>query len=461
MAIIRDRDLITDLNDIPIPLLISCVQEHLAELPRLTKLHDYFKGEHAILQRKLGEDLGLPNNKLMANHAKYITDVATGYFAGNPVKYEGAKIDPLTDLYKQIDVTSHDAELVKKLSMYGIGRELYYLSSDDVPVPKVTCIDPKQLFLVVDDSVEYRSLFGVHYYEKKDIANDVIGWNVFVYTQNYVTKYFTEDIAGEDYVLVEQPQQHYFDSVPVVEFWNNEEQQGDFEQQISLIDAYNILQSDRVNDKEQLVDAILMIKGMSLGDDEAEASKTIQLLKKFKVLEMPSNDSDAGWLIKQLNEQQVEILKDAIKSDIHAFSMVPDLTDENFAANASGVAMKYKLFGLEQLAVTKERFYVQGLRERLAMFARILAVKGQAVEVSDVTITMTRNLPANDLETAQMIQTLSGSVSNETLISRLSFISDPAAETLKLNGQKDADVKRNQAAFGMPMDVNTDETAAE
>lgn len=55
-------------------------------------------------------------------------------------------------------------------------------------------------------------------------------------------------------------QQHYFGAVPVTEFWNNEEQQGDFEQQISLIDAYNVLMSDRVNDKEQLVDAILKIK---------------------------------------------------------------------------------------------------------------------------------------------------------------------------------------------------------
>lgn len=35
------------------------------------------------------------------------------------------------------------------------------------------------------------------------------------------------------------------------------EAQGDFEQVVSIIDAYNIVMSDRVNDKEQFVDAIL------------------------------------------------------------------------------------------------------------------------------------------------------------------------------------------------------------
>jgi pyruvate,orthophosphate dikinase len=39
-------------------------------------------------------------------------------------------------------------------------------------------------------------------------------------------------------------------------------------------------------------------------------------------------------------------VKDAIKKDIHKFSMIPDLTAEIFAVNSSGGAMKYKLLGL-------------------------------------------------------------------------------------------------------------------
>lgn len=458
MAIIRDRDLIQDLQNIPVPLIINCIQEHQNTISRLSNLEDYYLGNHKILQRDLGGTTGLPNNRLVGNHAKYITDIAVGYVTGNPVKYEGSQIDDIIETYKKIDIVSHDSEIAKDLSIFGRGLELYYMTSDDVPIPKVTVIDPRNIFLVVDNTVEYKSLFGVHYYAKRDLNNQIVGYNVNVYTSKAIFKYFVKELSDNNYELKEQ-KEHFFNAVPIVEFWNNEEQQGDFEQQISLIDAYNILQSDRVNDKEQLVDAILMVKGVSLGDDEEEVTETALTLKKFKILEMPA-DGDASWLIKQLNEQQVEVLRKAIREDIHQFAMVPNLTDENFAAQSSGVAMKYKLLGLEQLAKNKERYFIQGLRERLNLFANALKVKGKAVNVSDVNITMTRNLPANDLETAQMISSLAGSVSNETLISQLSFVNNAADEKKKLNTEKDEDVKRQQAAFAFPVDNGTKDVTA-
>ncbi len=449
MAIVRDRDLIDNLEDISVLMLVSCIKEHRQGIARLDQLEQYYLGNHPIRQRNLGSDTGLPNNRLVANHAKYITDIVVGYVTGNPVRYNGESIDDLLEIYEDIDIVSHDAELAKDLSIFGVGRELYFMSADDSPIPKVTVIDPRQIFLVVDDSVEYRSLFGVHYYPKRDINNEQIGWNVLVYTATSISRYFTKSLDSLDSQLMER-RPHYFGAVPVVEFWNNEECQGDFEQQISLIDAYNLLQSDRVNDKEQLVDAILMLKGMSLGDDEEEASRAITQLKKYKVLEMPLGDSDAAWLVKQLNEEQVEVLRQSIREDIHEFSMVPNLTDENFASNASGVAMKYKLLGLEQLAKNKERYFVQGLRERLQLFANILRVKGRAIDVSDVEIVMNRNLPANDLEIAQTISTLANMVSNQTLISQLSFVHDAAAETKKVDKQKEAEARRQQDMFSLP-----------
>lgn len=457
MAIIRDRELIEDINDIPIALIANCIKEHQEGLPRLNKLEEYYKGEHAILERDLGgEDKGLPNNKLVANHAKYITDVATGYVFGKPIKYEGEQIEEITTAYKDIDIVSHDSELSKDLSIFGIGLELYFMSNDDVPIPKATVIDPRQVFLVVDDTVEYKSIFGVHYYEKRDIDNEVVGWKINVYTQDLVVSYFGEDLT--DFVMTEI-NQHYFGTVPVVEFWNNEELQGDFEQQISLIDAYNLLQSDRVNDKEQLVDALLKVVGVSFGDTEEEQSATARMLKKHKILELPEN-ADADWLVKQLNETEVEVLKESIKTDIHEFSMVPNLTDENFASNASGVAMKYKLFGLEQLAVIKERYYIQGLRERLKLFANILTVKAKAVDVSDVVITMIRNLPENEL-TIQEIVLLVGLVSNETLLSLLPFVEETSEEIKKLKKQLKEDLERTKEEFGFPADPPEDVTGDE
>lgn len=289
------------------------------------------------------------------------------------------------------------------------------------------------------------------------MENKAIGWYVNVYTANKIARYEIKDIGGEDFEQISSTD-HYYKTVPVVEFWNNKEQQGDFEQQLSLINAYNTLGSDRMNDKEQFVDSILKLIGASLGDTEEDAGRTIRMLKKYKVLELPAGvDADASWLTKTLNEADTEVLRNALKSDIHEFSMVPNLTDEKFAGNVSGEAMKYKLFGLEKLAETKERYFVQGLRERLKLFANILQVKAQAVAINDVEITMTRSLPSNDTETALLISQLSGHVSNETLISQLSFVKDPVAENEKVMAEKAQALKDQQAAFGMPMGGNNDD----
>ncbi|MEG0450452.1 MAG: phage portal protein [Lysinibacillus sp.] len=456
MAIIRDRDLIE--NGIPVELIASCIKEHQEGIIRLNKLDEYYQGKHAILERPSDEDKGLPNNKLVANHAKYITDIATGYVFGKPIKYEGEQIDAITEAYKAIDIVSHDSELAKDLSVFGQGLELYFMSSDEEPIPKVSVIDPRQIFLVVDDTVEYKSMFGVHYYEKRDIDNEVIGFKVFVYSDTNVMEYFIEKVDSKDFAEIET-NPHYWGAVPIIEFLNNEEEQGDFEQQISLIDAYNLLQSDRVNDKEQLVDALLKVVGVSFGDDEEEQSATARMLKKHKILELPIG-ADADWLIKQLNEAQVEILKDAIKTDIHEFSLVPNLTDENFASNSSGVAMKYKLFGLEQLAVIKERYFVQGLRKRLKLFANILTVKAKAVEVAGVLITMIRNLPENEA-TLQELSQLGIEVSNETLLAQLPFDIDVKDEMTRVELQREVRTKQQQSAFGFPIeppkDVDDDE----
>ncbi len=62
--------------------------------------------------------------------------------------------------------------------------------------------------------------------------------------------------------------------MPVIDYGNNRERQGDFEQITSLIDAYNGLMSSRLTDKKKFVDALLLYFGMTLRDgDEAKLAQ--------------------------------------------------------------------------------------------------------------------------------------------------------------------------------------------
>ena len=153
---------------------------------------------------------------------------------------------------------------------------------------------------------------------------------------------------------INDPYEHFFGGVPIIEYYNNWDRQGDFEQVTSLIDAYNTLQSDRVNDKEQFVDSLLVIKGQILGDTAEEENSTYNAIKEYGVMTI-DDTGDAKWLTRQFDENSVDLLRRSLESDIHKFSGVPCLSDESFSGNSSGVAMKYKLLAFEQMTKIKER----------------------------------------------------------------------------------------------------------
>ena len=179
-----------------------------------------------------------------------------------------------------------------------------------------------------------------------------------------------------------------------------------------------MLESDRINDKQQFVDAMLVLTGCTLDVDERGRTPG-QQLREDKMLALPDNQASAQYLTNTLHESDIDILRNAINEDIHKYAMVPDLSDKNFAANASGVAMRYKLLGLEYLTSVKEQWFREGLRTRLKLIANVLSVQGgAAIDVNDIEISMPRSMPANVLEMAQIASTLktAGAASVETLV---------------------------------------------
>ena len=76
MAIVRSRKFLDDDGTISSKLLFSCIKEHRIEVEsRLDKLNEYYDGKHKILDRTF-KNKGIPTNKIVCNHAEYISDIA-------------------------------------------------------------------------------------------------------------------------------------------------------------------------------------------------------------------------------------------------------------------------------------------------------------------------------------------------------------------------------------------------
>lgn len=451
MSIVVNRQIAGDLNKPSAELLNFCINKHVEELLRLQKLSDYYDGKHDILKRTK-ENEGAPNNKVLINHAKYVVDMNVGFMVGNPISYvaeSDKNIGPILEAYDRVDIVSHDTELEKDLSTFGVGYELVYLKKtkdNDATQLEIKCIDPRGIFLVTDDTVDKNPLFAVHYQPVLTLQGGIDHYVIKYYNDNRVITYHAKSRGSGEYLFI-NAKPHYFKAVPVIEYRNNEEKQGDFEQAISLIDAYNLLQSDRLNDKEAFVDAILFIRGFMLEDGDGEK------LAKEKMLQtgaLPS-EVDAGYLTKELNEDGVNLLRSAILDDIHKITYVPDMNDEKFSGNVSGEAMKYKLFGLLQLMSVKSRYMIKGLRKRLELFETILKVKDNSIDAQGTKIKLKPNLPVNTSDIINQIVSAyqAGILPLKVLLGWLPDIDDVDEVLKQLNTEKEKAIDLNQKALGV------------
>lgn len=434
--------------------LEALIAEHKSSVKKnIDKLISYQHGDHPILKRVMTNEF-VPNNKLVNNFPRYITTVAVGYFMGNPISYQAVKqekeeeLEKFKQLLKKIDIESVDIDLSTNCSMTGIAYELIktYVDDDGEVLPKSYSLDSRSTFVVKDNTIEQTPLFGVYYKEFRLKTGSSTMIKITVATKDTLYQF---DKINTNLQLVES-KTHYFNVVPIIEYKNNLGARGDYQDVLTLIDAYNMLQSDRINDKEQLIDAILMLKNVSLEDKE-----TVQNIRENRILVLPP-DGDGEWLTKQLQEADVEILRKNLEDDIHKFSLTPNITDEQFSGNASGVAMQYKLFGFEQLIKTKERFYQEGLRYRLKAYLNFLIKKNYITDLTlnDIEYVFNRNLPTNNIEIAQMVSQLKNLLSDETLISQVPFVKDVKVELDRLELQENKRTDNLQKSFGFPKPDN-------
>ena len=404
--ITRPREYL-DASGMPgLQMLTSAVREHQTGVERLEKLRRYYRGQNAILSRRRAQ--GLPNNRMAHAYARYIVAVTTGYLIGSPVDYEAEDsrtMAEINEIFRRISIASVDAENARNAAIYGRGVE--FVHADGALGVHIAALNPMDAFVVYDDGCDAKPLFGVYCFRSLRADGTQEGWRVWAMGPERIDEYRCRSLFDATYDKVgEKP--HFFGGVPLVEYWNDETETGDFEWVLPQLDGYDKLQSDRINDKEQFVDALLVLVGCTL-DTDARGRSPGQQLREDKALCLPDSQANAYYLHNAMDEAGNQILRDNLVEDIHKLSMVPDLSDRNFAANASGVAMRYKLWGLEQLTRVKEQWFIEGLRTRLGLLGHFLRVRGfPPLDIGEVAIRMTRSLPANLGEIADNVAAARG-----------------------------------------------------
>lgn len=408
-------------------LILKLIDDHELERNRVLRMKKYYDNMNDILNRNY-PDPNKPQNKLSHNYAAYITDNFVGYMVGKPISYKSHNkdlLDKISESFLYNDEVDNNTTLAQEQSICGYAYELLY--TDDIPDLRFKCLDTENTIVVYDNSLEEAEIFAILYNE---IDEDKL--RIYTYDTDNIREYIKD---GEKLTLIDESE-HNFLQIPIATYENNRQRIGDFEKVISLINAYDQANSDTANDFEYFTNALLVITGL-LVEDSDEDGKPLNF-KDNRVLNFASNEGSAQYLIKDINDTALENYKDRLNKDIHKFSSVVDMSDENFAGNLSGIAIKYKLLTMENATAIKESKFKKGLMKRIELMTIYFKITNNSdFTYLDIKPVFTRNIPSNDTETVTMVRDLTGIVSNETLLAQLPFVEDVEAEIKAIDREKE------------------------
>lgn len=407
----RDTEITTEVIE-------TFIERHKEKLPNLKESYNMYTGKHEIFERVKDESYK-PNNKLMANFAKYIVDTTEGYFIGVPVKVshkDEVVNEAITKFRNQNNMAEVESEASKLAAIYG--HSFIYMYQDEMSQTRAVENGPEDMFIVHDDSIASLPLFAVRYFTNSEgmISGELI-------TES---GYYTIG-EGEDGLFITDETPHYYGTLPVIEWTQNSERQSVFEHVKSLINGLNEALSEKANDVEYFADSYIKILGAILDDE------TLTTLRDNRIINMAGDgvdDIEVDFMTKPSADELQENLIDRLIDLIYQLSMTANMNDEAFGGSISGVAMEFKLQGMKNMAIMKERKAQLAMsRMYIALFnlpTNIAATKKD--EWSNLDYKFSRNIPRNLQDEAETMQKMEGIVSKETQLGVLSIVPDVKEE---------------------------------
>lgn len=399
-------------------LLAKYMTKHKNEIAtRYQKLHDAYENDYEI-DKLPAKEVYKPDNRIPVNFAKYITDTMNGFFIGVPIKTtsDDENVNKYLEFLDQYnDQDDNNAELSKMCSIYGKGYEMYY--NDAESNVAITYLSPMDAFMIYDESILERPLFFVrHYLDSNNVERG--SWSDGNIVQHFV--------MNGSYHWVGEPEPHYFDGVPATEYVENRERMGIFESVLPMIDAYNKAISEKANDVDYFADAYLKVFGPKIESGDTAHIRSTRLINFEGDAEEISNIV-AEFMEKPNADGSQENLLDRLEKLIFQISMVANISDENFGSS-TGIALKYKLLNMSNLAKTKERKFRSGMNRRYKLIFSNPASGMQKDAWVGINCHFTQNFPANISDEADTAEKLEGIVSKETQLKTLSIVDNVQGE---------------------------------
>lgn len=471
------------------------------QVSRLQTLYDYYQANNAIKKQEDSNNPYHANNRVAAAFARYMTSIRVGYLIGNPIQLKLQDDTEVDDSQAQkfqnvLDtfITNTNADyvnqqLAKDLSITGRAYDLVYVKNGVTDLGLVR-VDPEQAFVIYDDTVDHKPLVGVRYYQTGILDNQLVE-HYEVYTDSQLFTFHSQGGLPQTNspvanAVLDDTLPHFFDTVPLTEYRNNDERLGDWEPELDQLDALDKSVSMMADFQEDFNNANIVLTGKfsnmtepkylldengnkKIGQDgqpiimepahpNVDPKNHMWYLEPFAASGGVGSTAkhiiqpDAKYLTKQYDAAGWSTYTNFLINEIHKYTNTPNVNDPNFASNASGVAMSYKLWGSDQERKLQETLFKRGLHDRLNACVNYWQTLNQISTDKwnkMIKANFMPNLPKNDDATAQLIQLLNGTgkFSDET-------IRDMAEPITGINADTEAERVKDDAQAAKEDDDN-------
>lgn len=417
------RMIFTDAKEITTENVVDEVRKamltHDGNRNDIESLYQVYCGQTEILskEKEIREDI---NHKMNEAHPYEIVSFHRGYCFGEAIQYirrensskaqsddEMAEdINSLNGYMVDADKAANDNEIAEWFMIGGTSYRLTlpnkaWEKDGDEPPFTITALDPRQTCVVYANDVHRKPKMAI--YEVLQGMNEKVQ-SVYTDTMYYEIKNGTLSVARSNPLGM----------IPIIEYPADNARLGFYEIVMSLINALDELQSNRMDDIVQSVNSFLAIFGAELDKD------TYGKLNEYKTLCLPEG-SDAKYLAPTLSQHDVQTLKDDLYQTILTITGVPNRNGSASSTSDTGQAVQLRNGWelAEAKAKATELIFKRSEKQFLKLILRILRdTVGTKLKLTDIEIHFTRRNYENIATKATVLTSM---LSNPNIHPELAF----------------------------------------
>lgn len=379
----------------------DCSAVHEQNESAIDRLYAYYCGEQDIEQRTK-EVRPEIMNIITENRAYEIVTFKKGYQmgdAGAPTQYTAVNPDAservvrLNELMEYASKDTYDSDIFEwdliAGTAYGIALGVDDADDGDNPF-KIAALDPRRTFVIYGTDLFRTPLAGV--YRTVDVEGNTI---YTAYTKDSIYKIVDDTIIEREV--------NPLGVIPIVEYPANNARLGAFETVMSLLDAINDLDSNRMDSVEQFVQSLLVLYNAELED--GVTANQIREAGMILLRSVNENKADVKVISEVLNQSETQTLKNDLYDAVLTICSMPN-RNGGTSTSDTGLAVVYRdgWASAETAAKAYETMYLKSDREFRKVLFRILdTLHLVGLTVDEVKCSFTRHPQQNIAEKSQVL----------------------------------------------------------